>query len=61
VQVNRLIRAEHRSRGDAKGKGIADSTGGAGDRDVQSWLHDSALFDNERARDFTAMAGKEPA
>ena len=60
VQIDRLIRAEHRSGGDAEGEGIADLAGGAGDRDVQGWLHDSALFSNERARDFTAMAGEVP-
>src|ERR1700730_12843330 len=56
MQVDRLVRSEHLSGGDAEGKGIADLAGGAGDRDVQGWLHDGA-FSNERAGDFTAKEG----
>ena len=39
VQVHRLIRPQHLTRGDAKGEGIADLAGRAGDRDVQGGLH----------------------
>src|SRR6185437_5326801 len=39
VQVHRLVRPEELSGGDTEGEGIADLAGGAGDRDVQGWLH----------------------
>lgn len=44
VQVDGLIRAQQGSRGDPEGEGIADLTGGAGDRDVQGRLHGSAFL-----------------
>ena len=42
VQVDRLIGTEHGAGGHTEGEGIADLTGGTGDRYVQGLLHSSS-------------------
>src|ERR1700683_4142686 len=58
VQVDRLVGAEHGSRGDAKGQGIADLAGSAGDGNVQGLLHGVSSGEKSADSSDSCLSGK---
>ncbi len=61
VKVHGLVRAEHLARCDSKCEGVPDLSGGAGDGDVQGWLHDGrGSFKGQKGRNCSLPASARP-